>query len=78
MIMYYRWRRKFAVYCEISRELSLWPLFSVDTCNQETVIDMPWMHVIVTPRCCLEKEKHLAVQEQNDQAHGTEENTTAI
>ena len=38
-----------ALYFEISKELGSTPLFVLENCNGETIIDVPYTHIILTP-----------------------------
>jgi hypothetical protein len=49
MYVYFAPGRRFAVYFEVARELGVYPLFSLNTCKGERIIDIPYIQIIVTP-----------------------------
>lgn len=48
-MIYLRFCRLGAIYVEWSRHLTAWPFLEINTCNNETIIDIPYCRVIWTP-----------------------------
>ena len=48
-MIYLRFGRLGAIYMEWSRQLSAAPIFEIDTCNGETIFDIPYCRAIWTP-----------------------------
>jgi hypothetical protein len=57
MIGYTRFGDLFAVYTEISRDMGPHPFFSLNSCNGETIISLPYAEIILTPGEILKAEK---------------------
>lgn len=49
MFAYVKYGKSFAVYAELSKELGSRPLFRLNTCNGETILNVPYVQVILTP-----------------------------
>lgn len=46
---YLRVGRLGAIHCEWARDYTAWPLFRMTACDAETIIDMPFCRIILTP-----------------------------
>lgn len=57
MFAYYKCGDLAAIYVEFSKSLGLQPFFGIKTCNEETVIDIPYGQIIFTPQKKLRQEK---------------------
>ena len=57
MYIYKRFGRYMAVYGEFSTDLGMKPFFAFKTCNLETIIDLPYVQIILTPGSKLKAEK---------------------
>jgi hypothetical protein len=49
MFAYVKYGKRFAVYAEASKELGMRPIFRLNTCNGETILNLPYAQVILTP-----------------------------
>lgn len=49
MYVYFAPGKRFAFYVEVARELGCFPLFSLNFCKDESIIDIPYIQIIVTP-----------------------------
>ncbi len=49
MFAYVKYGKRFAVYAEASKELGIRPVFRLNTCNGETILNFPYVQVILTP-----------------------------
>lgn len=69
MIAYVKYRNVCAISFEWSKDLGIWPFFKFNTCKGETVIDIPYGQIIITPRAKLlaEKKRQAHDYEQRDQ-----------
>lgn len=56
MFFYWKCGKWFAVYGELNREFGPWPFFSLNSCNEETIMDIPYARIILTPGRCLARE----------------------
>ncbi len=56
MFAYGKCGKYFAVYIEFSKELGIKPFFEFYTCNGETILDMPYGQIIITPQKILAAE----------------------
>lgn len=66
MVAYFKCGKHFAVHCELSRELGFMPFFGLNTCNGETIVDIPFGRIILTPRKKLLAEtRHDDIKRQN-------------
>jgi hypothetical protein len=50
MFAYFSNRYTGAIYLEFKKELGAQPVFAVNNCMGETVIDLPFVQIIITPR----------------------------
>lgn len=68
MFAYVKYGKRFAVFAELSRSLGPRPFFAWNTCNGETILNIPYGQVILTPGWKLkaEAERHDAQQENTD------------
>lgn len=57
MMTYIRLPGLFALHVECCREMSAEPLFSRNSCNGETIFDMPYCRVVWTPEWRLRNKK---------------------
>ena len=48
MFAYVKYGKHFALYAELSKELGARPFFEFNTCNGETIIDIPYGQLILT------------------------------
>lgn len=60
MFAYFKYEKRFAVYAELSYALGLRPFFEINTCNGETIVNIPYGQIILTPaeRLMAETESH--------------------
>lgn len=66
MFAYVKCWHYFAVYAEMSKNLGATPFFKINTCNSETIIDIPFCQIILTPGGTLAAEtKYRNDAEQN-------------
>lgn len=56
MNLYYRFKNHFAVYLEFKKDFGLQPWMKINTCNGETILDIPYGQVIFTTGAKLEGE----------------------
>lgn len=63
-----------AIYVEWSRHHSLLPLFEKNICNGETIIDIPYCRVILTPERLLDNTHDTKNRSFSPPAAGTSEN----
>jgi hypothetical protein len=67
MFAYVKYGKRFAVFAELSRSLGARPFFALNTCNGETILNIPYGQVILTPGWKLVAEaEHDAQQEDTD------------
>jgi hypothetical protein len=66
MDIYIRCRQLFAVYLEFSRALGARPFFSLNTCNGESIMDIPYGQIIITPGKRLRAEAGKKGNEERD------------
>ncbi len=71
MFYYVKCGNFFALYIELSKNFGLKPLFKLDTCNNETIIDTPFMRSIITPRKRLIQERTCNKDEQKHRKDST-------
>jgi hypothetical protein len=57
MYVYKKFGKFFAAYIEISKDLGAAPAFGIKACNGETLIDIPYGQIILTPRSVLRCEQ---------------------
>ncbi|MCK6418356.1 MAG: hypothetical protein L6Q57_05380 [Alphaproteobacteria bacterium] len=56
MDIYIRGGQFFALYLEICRDFGSRPFFRLETCDKETIIQLPYAQIIWTPGACLKDE----------------------
>ncbi len=68
MFTYRRYGKRFAVYAEVSKELGMRPFFRLNRCNGETVLNIPYGQVILTPgrKLSAESKSHDAEEQDTD------------
>jgi len=68
MFAYAKYGKRFAVYAEFSVELGGRPFFELNTCNGETIVNIPYGQIILTPGDILraETESHDGKEQDND------------
>ncbi len=66
MNTYFKHTKLGAIYAELSKELGIKPFFVIKHCNSETIIHMPYMNIIITPRAALHDEKRSIKHEHKD------------
>ena len=71
MFYYVKCGNFFAIYVELSKDFGLKPFFKLDTCNNETIIDMPFMRSIITPHKRLIQENTYNKDEQEYRKNST-------
>lgn len=67
MRIYIRCGAWFAAWLECSPEFGLLPLFAIDSCNGETILDIPYARLILTPRQRLLAERQIRDDERRDE-----------
>jgi hypothetical protein len=73
-MIYLHFCRLGAIYVEWSRHHSPLPLFEKNICNGETIIDIPYCRVILTPERLLEIAHDTKNRSFSPPAAGTSEN----
>jgi len=56
MNLYYRFKNRFAVYLEFQKDYGAQTWIKINTCNRETILDIPYGQVILTTASKLEGE----------------------
>ncbi|AEP10083.1 hypothetical protein MICA_1771 [Micavibrio aeruginosavorus ARL-13] len=54
-MIYLRFGRLYALSLDLDRRFGFMPLFAKNTCNNETIIDIPFGQVVLTPRRVLSR-----------------------
>ena len=71
MLLYARCGRKFALYVQLSKSLGVKPVFAINACKGEIVLDMPWMEIILTGPKRLRHEVN--VNNSTEETDGTQD-----
>lgn len=66
MFAYCKYGKYFAVYAELSKGLGSRPAFRLNTCNGETILNLPYAQVILTPGWKLRAETENYDGEEQD------------
>lgn len=66
MIAYIRCRKIFAIYLEFSRAWGPRPFFRLKTCNGESIMDIPYGQIIITPGKILRSGNRVDWNEKRD------------
>ncbi len=66
MFAYRKYGKHFAVYAELSKELGMRPFFRLNRCNGETVLNISYGQVILTPGRKLKAESKSHDVEKQD------------
>lgn len=57
MFLHFKNRRIGAIFLELSPKLGIDPLYSFSNWGNETIVDLPWLRIILTPPAALQQEE---------------------
>jgi hypothetical protein len=65
MKLYVRYKYIGAAYIELNKEFGAAPLYGINSCNGETIIDIPYGQIILTPPAVLKRNSGRAMNDND-------------